>query len=54
MVQDPDAIQTLAEANQTGSEELFKKLLGKDVSTLTGRFVFSKKNANSKKGFEER
>lgn len=36
-VQDPEAIQSLVEANQVGSEELFKKLLGKDVCTLTGR-----------------
>jgi hypothetical protein len=37
VVQDPEAIQCLAEANQTGSEELFKRLLGQDVATLTGR-----------------
>eukprot|EP01127_Copromyxa_protea_P020156 TRINITY_DN6684_c0_g1_i2.p1 TRINITY_DN6684_c0_g1~~TRINITY_DN6684_c0_g1_i2.p1 ORF type:complete len:729 (+),score=107.66 TRINITY_DN6684_c0_g1_i2:188-2188(+) len=36
-VQDPEAIQCLIDANQKGSQELFKKLLGKDVCTLTGR-----------------
>jgi len=37
LVTNPTAVQLLSKANNTGSEELFKNLLGKSTCTLTGR-----------------
>eukprot|EP01125_Pyxidicula_operculata_P011357 TRINITY_DN3721_c0_g1_i2.p1 TRINITY_DN3721_c0_g1~~TRINITY_DN3721_c0_g1_i2.p1 ORF type:complete len:435 (+),score=100.87 TRINITY_DN3721_c0_g1_i2:1388-2692(+) len=37
LVTDSEVLQTIKEADRNGSELLFKKLLGRDVCTLTGR-----------------
>lgn len=37
LVQQPDMYRVLTESKRQGSEELYRKLLGKDVVTLTGR-----------------